>query len=238
MQLLAHMNLYSQYIGSWSYVHPDGREYVAVTTSAGTSIVRLTDPSNPVEVGFIPGPDNGIREVEPYQTYLYVVSRGANPSGIQVISMADPDHPALVNTVSAITGAENVTVDAARGYLYTTETDPSAINRGIHIFSLADPANPVRIGIYEASDVHDITVKGTRGYACSIPDGKVHILDLSNPAIPVEIASFTSALAYTHSAWPTEDDQYLIVTDESIGGPSGGLNGRPSVYDIRNLSQI
>jgi choice-of-anchor B domain-containing protein len=238
MQLLSHLNLYSQYIGCWSYIHSDGREYAAVGTRFGTSIVRLTDPANPVEVGFIPGPEHGIREVETYQTYLYVVARGGTtPAGIQVISMANPDSPVLVNTVTDLDVAENVSIDAARGYLYTTESEPYSIQPALDIYSLANPAAPARIAAYEASDIHDITLKGTRGYACSIPDGRVHILDLTNPAAPSEITSFVSANAYTHSAWPTEDERYLIVDDENL--PFGGApGGAPAVYNIQDLANI
>lgn len=235
ISLLATQNLHAEYTGCWPYIHTDGREYVAVGCRLGTSIVRLTDPANPVEVAFIAGPNDGVREMEQYQTYLYVVARGSNAAGIQVISMADPDHPALVNTVNTITTAENVTIDAARGYLYTTETEPAITNTGLGIFSLADPVNPVEIGTYEPYSVHDITVKGTRGYACAMDQGKVHILDLTNPASPVELASFTSALAFPHTGWPSTDDRYLFVNDENfISDPFG----RVAVYDIQNLNQI
>ena len=230
--LLSTQNPHAEYTGCWPYIHSDGREYVAVGARLGTSIVRLTDPANPVEVAFIPGPSDGVREMEQYQAYLYVVARGPNAAGIQVISMVDPDHPVLANTVNTITTAENVTIDTVRGYLYTTETAPAVMNTGIHIFSLADPVNPVQIGTYEPYTVHDITVKGTRGYACSMGDGKVHILDLTNPATPVEMASFTTALATPHTAWPSTDDHYLFVTDENLG------NGRVSDYNIQNLAQI
>jgi choice-of-anchor B domain-containing protein len=230
--LLAAQNLHAEYTGCWPYIHTDGREYVAVGCRLGTAIVRLTDPANPVEVGFISGPSDGVREMEQYQTYLYVVANGANPAGIQVISMADPDNPVLVNTVNTITLAENVTIDTARGYLYTTETRPFTTNRGLHIFSLADPVNPIQIATYEPYSVHDITVKGTRGYACAMNEGQVHVLDLTNPATPVELASFTSALADPHTAWPSSDDRYLFVDDENLG------SGRVAVYTIQNLNQI
>src|SRR2546426_3586976 len=230
--LLSTQNIRAEYTGCWPYIHTDGREYVALGTRLGTAIVRLTDPSNPVEVGFIPGANDGLREMEQYQTYLYVVANGSNAAGIQVISMANPDSPMLVNTVNTTTLAENVTIDTVRGYLYTTESRPFTAHRGLHIYSLADPVNPVLIATYEPYSVHDITVKGTRGYACDNDLGQVHILDLTNPAAPVELASFPSALVSAHTAWPSTDDRYLFVDDEAV------YNGRVLVYNIQSLSQI
>lgn len=235
--LLANQNLHSQYTGTCAYVHSDGREYAVVGAFEGTSIVRLTDPSNPVEVAFIPGPNAGIREPEQYQNYVYVVGSGATGPGIQVISMADPDNPVLVNTVTTTTHAENVTIDAARGYLYTTGSFPSA-HAGLHIYSLADPVTPVLIGTYDAYQVHDVSVKGTRGYACDQTTSLVHILDLTNPAAPVELASFATPFGTAHTANPTADDRYLIVGDEQFVFFPGDVMGRPLVYDIQNLSKI
>ena len=237
--LLANQNLHSRYSGSTAYVHSDGREYAIVGAGDGTSIVRITDPSNPVEVGFIPGVLAGLREPEQYQSYIYVVELGGNLSGIQVISMADPDHPVLVNTITTTTAAENVTIDTARGYLYTTGSFPHTGGLpGMHIYSLADPANPVLIGTYLPYQIHDLTVKGTRGYACDQTTSIVHILDLTNPATPVELATFTTPFGVAHTANPTADDRYLVVCDEKDVLNPGDVMGRPLVYDIQNLSKI
>lgn len=236
--LLANQDLYSAYSGSTAYVHSDGREYVAVGAREGTSIVRLTDPANPVEVGFIAGPTAGIREPQQYQNYLYVVGSAAGPGpGIQVISMADPDQPVLVNTVLTTQDAENVTIDTARGYLYTSGSTPSSAG-GLHIYSLADPVNPIQIASYDTYQIHDLTVKGTRGYACDQVLNQVHILDLTNPAIPIELAVFTSAFGTAHTAIPTADDRHLIVADENFVFFESDIMGRTLVYDIQNLSRI
>jgi choice-of-anchor B domain-containing protein len=236
--LLAHQNVRPLCNGSTAYVHSDGREYEIMGARDGTSIVRITDPSNPVEVGFIPGTTAGIREPEQYQNYIYVVGAGVLATGIQVISMADPDHPVLVNTVTDTQDAENLTVDTARGYLYTTGSFPYTGHPGLHIYSLADPANPARIGTYEPYQIHDISVQGSRGYACDQTTSLVHVLDLTNPVIPVELATFATPYGLAHTANPTPDGRYLAVTDERDVLNPGGTMGRPLIYDIQNLSKI
>ncbi|HEX3112980.1 MAG TPA: choice-of-anchor B family protein [Candidatus Eisenbacteria bacterium] len=238
ISLLANQNLHSQYTGSCAYVHSDGREYAVVGALQGTSIVRLTDPANPVEVAFIPSSNAGIREPDQYQSYLYVGASGAGPGpGIQIISMADPDNPVLVNTITTTSDMENITIDTARGYLYTSGSSPSA-QGGMHIYSLADPVNPVQVGTYDTYQIHDVTVKGTRGYACDQTTSIVHILDLTNPATPVEVATFTTPFGTAHTAVPTADDHYLIVVDEQFVGFGFTTMGRPLVYDIQNLNKI
>ncbi|HTL99996.1 MAG TPA: choice-of-anchor B family protein [Candidatus Omnitrophota bacterium] len=236
--LLTHLNLYNEYTNSWPYIHTDGREYVAVGTRDGTSIVRLTDPSNPVEVGFIPGIACGTRDVDQYLTYIYVVGRlcGTSSPGIQIISMADPDHPVLVNTAHGfVETSENISIDPVRAILFAAETNElTAPQDGYRILSLADPVNPVGISGSDAYNTHDFTFSGTQGYAAAITDGVMHILDLTAPAVPLELATFATPGGNPHTAWATSDGHYLIVSDENIVEPYGEF----SIFDIRNLAQI
>lgn len=97
--LRSHLDSYATYSACWSYVHHDGREYAILGTTEGTSIVRLTDPANPVEVGFINGPTSDWREAKQYRNWVYVVTEGTGAGrGLQVISMENPDQPDLVKT--------------------------------------------------------------------------------------------------------------------------------------------
>ena len=191
--LLANVDAYSGYSGVWGYVHPDGREYAAIGTKTGTSILSLATPSAPVEVAFIPGASAGTRDIRQYLTYLYIVANfSSGTPGIQVVSMADPDHPALVNTYTATLGtAEYVNVDATRALLFTSESDEFTGAGGVRIFSLADPVNLVQLGSYTPSyRIHDFHGAGNVGYACAIDNGMVDVLDITNPAAPTRIASF------------------------------------------------
>jgi len=215
---------------SWPYIHPDGREYVAVGTRLGTSIVRLTDPSNPVEVAFIPGLSGGAtRDVDQYQTYIYSMTGPFFPNqGIQIIDMADPDHPVLVKTVHGLVEtAENITIDPVRALLYVSKSDFDA---GLRIISLADPLNPVLLSSIPDYEVHDFTYQGTIGYASEFLNDRMHVLDTTNPSAPQEIVNFTTGTG-THSAWPSDDGRYLYASNENLGG------GELVVYDLQNITQ-
>lgn len=54
--LLANLDEYSVYSNIWGYIDPSGNEYALIGHDAGTSIINITDPANPVEVTMIPGP--------------------------------------------------------------------------------------------------------------------------------------------------------------------------------------
>jgi len=239
--LLANVNAYSDNTGVWGYVHTDGREYAVVGTRTGTSILSLAAPTAPVEVAFIPGATAGSRDVRQYQTYLYIVANfiGSGTAGIQVVSMADPDHPALVYTETAtINEAEYVNVDAARALLFASEADEFTGPGGVRIFSLADPVHPALLGSYApAYRIHDFHPNGNVGYGCAIDNGMVDVVDITNPATPTRIASFATPQFHPHSSWTTPDGRYLVVTDEDIAGPSF-LGGHPAVFDVLNPLQV
>ncbi|MGE5179995.1 MAG: choice-of-anchor B family protein [Bacteroidota bacterium] len=215
VQLLAHLNAYTRYSACASYVHPDGREYAVLGTETGTSIVNITNPSSPYEVASIPGLDSFWREMKQYRTWIYVTTEAVG-GGIQIISMADPEHPVLVNTWTGSFNREHtVEVDTTRALLVLNGTRLTNTMAGMHVMSLADPANPVDLGSYNDDYVHDCWVRGTRLYAfCLSSSGAVRVFDFSNPALPVEQASWVDADAHAHSGEPSKDGRYLFVCDE------------------------
>ena len=235
--LLSRMDRYDRYSSCWSYIHHDGREYGIEFATTGASIVRLTDPQNPVEVGFVPLRTSDWHEGRQYRNWFYVSTEIENgiPSGngLEIISMVDPEQPKLVGSFHpGIEWAHTVEIDTARAILYA----PGAPG-GMAIYSLADPENPVQLGLFTTrSDsmsgyIHTIHVRGTRGYASLVTDGLEQILDLTDPAHPTVLASFFTPSRITHSSWTSQDHRYLYVTDETSGP-------HLYVYDIQDLSNI
>ena len=234
--LLSHMDPHPNsgtwpwaYSTAWAYVAPDGREYALLGSISGVSVIRLTDPTHPVEVAFINLRDSGWHESRQYGTRVYIVTEVFNgvpaTEGLEVIDMSDPEHPRKVPYMSTIQWAHSLEVDQARGLLYTNGT-----NRGVVIHSLANPDNPVEVGSLPFY-AHDTHLRGNLAYCSRVEEGLETILDVTNPGAPVTLATFPSALRLTHSAWTTPDGRYLYVTDETKGK---NLN----VYDISNLSSI
>ena len=58
----------------WGYVDELGNEYAIVGTSKGTSILNVTDPTNPTEVFWVPGTESIWRDPSVNGNYAYVTT--------------------------------------------------------------------------------------------------------------------------------------------------------------------
>lgn len=218
VNLLAHLDNYNAYSACCAYVHTDGREYAVLGTDIGTSIVNITNPAASYEVGFIPGLTSVWREMKQYRNWVYI-STEAQGGGIQIVRMADPEHPVLVKTYTTnFNRAHTVTVDTTRGLLILNGTRLDANATGMRILSLADPENPVEIGAYGFDYVHDSWVRGTTLYASCISSANMRVFDFTDPTGPVDIVGWTYPGARTHSAETSKDGRYLYVCDEQNYG--------------------
>ncbi|HRV82354.1 MAG TPA: choice-of-anchor B family protein, partial [Planctomycetota bacterium] len=129
----------------WGYVSGTGREIGIIGTQAGTAFFDLSNPGNPLQIGYVDGPDSLWRDVKVFQTYAYIVSEGG--SGIQVVDLANVDsgQVTLVNTIT--TGGDlashNVAINTDSGYLYRC----GGGSNGLRIYNLnANPAAPSFVG--------------------------------------------------------------------------------------------
>jgi len=78
------------------YVDSLGNEYALVGAQKGMSIVDVTNPSAPVNLVQIPGPDNLWKEIKVRGKYAYVTSEGGQ--GLQIINLSS-----LLNVAGIIT---------------------------------------------------------------------------------------------------------------------------------------
>lgn len=244
VKLLSQKHDYQRYSNIWGYVDSLGNEYAIIGHNAGTSFYNITNPSNPVEVGMIPGPTTQgtiWREIKTYKNYAYVVSEHTSPnslSGVQIMDLSYlPDSIRYVgrylwpgvNSNSA--RAHTVNVDST-GYLYIhggTATAGGAVNGGIRIFSLANPENPLPVSTFDPRYVHDAFIRDTILFASNIYEGgHLDILNISDPSNPQLIHSHIYLNGFSHNSWITEDKNYLVQTDEQ-----NGLTVK--VFDIRVL---
>jgi choice-of-anchor B domain-containing protein len=201
------------YTDIWGYAS-NGREYALLGSTGGTSIIDVTNPSNPVEVAFIPGPlapPYEWRDIKTHLNYAYIVSEGTGQgSGMQIVDLSNlPSSASLVGTYNAtFTSAHNMFI--ADGYAYVVGTSSG----GMHILNLADPTNPVQTAYYSASGyIHDVYVWNDTAYASSNNTyDVVSVLNKSNP----QLISMSAALPgiYAHSGWLTEDKRYFVACEE------------------------
>lgn len=230
----------------WGYVSPSGREYALIGLSMGTGVVEVTDPSAPVIVTVVDGPNSLWRDVKTYQTYAYAVSEGGG--GIQVIDLSNVDggEAMVVNTIltGGIESTHNVAIDETSGYLYRTGGN----SRGLRVYSLANPANPTYVGQWNSRYVHDAQiVTYTSGpyagrqiaFCCAgFNNGwsqtGLTILDVTNKnSMFVRAHLQYSINRYSHQGWLSPDRQYFYLGDEL------DENGtRPSTTYVIDVSDL
>ncbi|MFN0157324.1 MAG: choice-of-anchor B family protein [Bacteroidota bacterium] len=231
----------------WGYTAPNGREYALVgiagsgsgSISGGTSIVDITDHTNPRVVTHIVGPNNTWREMKTYRHYAYVVTDAVSGTGVQIIDLSRlPDTASLVTTFSYANGARNInrsfTITISDGFMYLNGCANWSPG-GILIFDLRnDPLNPQFVGEYQPMYIHDSFVLRDTIYASAIQaGGGLIIADARNKGSIQMIGRIAYPNSGTHNAAVTKDRQYVLTTDER-SHPQ--LNVK--VWDIGNLPSI
>jgi len=232
--LLGHLDQYGGYANIWGYTDGAGNEYALVGVDLGLSVINITDPRNPVEADFVPGPlapPFHWREIKTYRNYAYVVSEGTEPNehaGIQIIDLSTlPDSVRYLGAtlwpgVDATTArAHTVSVDDA-GYLYiqggTATQGFGTMVDGVRIFSLADPTAPTSVGFNGFRYVHDSFIKNDILFNSNIFDGgHVDIFNIVDRADPRFLTSIVYPRGFSHNSGTTEDGNYLFTTDEVEG---------------------
>lgn len=231
--LLSNLHEYTTYSNIWGYAR-DGREYALIGHDAGTSIIDIADPENPVEIVMIPGPTAPgtiWREIKVWNDYAFVVSEHTIPngfSGVQIIDLSLlPATATLVNNYrwpgvdSTNARAHSVSVDDG-GYLYiqggTATLGEGGVQGGIRILDISDPENPVPVSVHPPLYVHDTFIRDTLLFASNIFEGgHMEILSVADRANPVLVHTLTYPNGFSHNSWATEDGNFLLSTDEIVG---------------------
>ena len=222
----------------WGYADEEGNEYALVgvngdgsNNSGGLSVVDVTDPANPVEVFFAPGPPSIWREVKVWGDHAYVTTE-AN-AGLQIVDLSPlPQSTALPVTLFHGDGwntAHSLFIDE-NGRLYLNGANRG--NGGVIMYDLTqNPEAPVEVGTFDLLYCHDSYARGDTLYAAHIYNGLLTVSDVSTPAAPQLLGSITTPSAFTHNVWLDDSGQYAFTTDEME-------NAYVAAYDLSDLSDI
>ncbi|MEZ4650290.1 MAG: choice-of-anchor B family protein, partial [Candidatus Eisenbacteria bacterium] len=226
--LVSHYDMGNTYNDVWGYSAPDGTELAILGTVDGTYFVDVTDPTSPEQVGYVPGSSSTWRDMKTYGHYAYSVNETGG--GIQVIDLADPRQPTLVNSRTAqFDTAHNIFIDEGAGTLWAVGANGGA-GTNVFVYDLtADPSSPGLITSWGDAYLHDIFVRDGLAFGAAIYAGQLWILDVSAlPDIRL-LSQIATPGHFTHNTWLTEDGNYCLTTDEKSGGHIG-------VYDVSDPS--
>lgn len=167
--------------------------------SCGVHILDVSDPENPVEVGYYdPGyyiHDAHIRGDLMYAAAFYEFE-------MDIVDISDKSNPVLIGKI-AYDGKNTHSSSLSEDGKYLIMAD-EADGYPSTIFNVEDPENPVQVAEYSAnleSLVHNPYVRGDFCFVSHNTEG-LRVLDIADPELPVEVGYF-----------------------DTYDGPSGGFKG-------------
>jgi choice-of-anchor B domain-containing protein len=213
-----------------------GNEYALVGGTKGTSVVDLSDPTNPIEIFWEPGIESTWRDLKTVGDYAYVTTEATN--GLLIIDLS----PLPTSTTLPVTyyngptsglwnSAHNLYANED-GYVYIFGADRG--NGGVIILDVAtDPMNPVEVGEFDNWYVHDGYVENDTMYLGHIGDGFFSIVDVTDKANPQLLGTHVTPSTFTHNVW-TRQGGYAFTTDEV----SGAFIGAYDISDPANIVEV
>lgn len=232
-----------KYNGVFGWANPaDGREYAIIGSTAGTYIIEVTDPTQPVMRDFVVGQRDSCiwREVHTYKNYCYIVSDDALPNSFQIIDLSYlPDSVFLVHdSTNIMSRCHTIFVDG--DYLYGgIPKGPFGIS-SLAVFSLKNnPENPFLLKMLEEDypgmqATHDMFVRNDTVYA-SMSNGGYFVFRfdtiLNKFFLLGSLTSYPYS-GYNHSSSVSADGHISVMCDEVPAGL------QVKVLDVSDLSDI
>ena len=218
----------------WGYVDELGNEYAIVGTSKGTSIVDVTNPTNPVEVFWLPGTESIWRDPCVYGDYAYVTTEAED--GLLIIDLTPL--PQSTNLTSSLYTGPAANPWQSAHTCFIDENGVAYIfgaNRGnggaIMLDVQNNPMNPIEVGVFDNWYIHDGFARNDTLYAGHIYDGFFSLVDVSDKVNPILLGTKVTPSSFTHNIWPSDNGKYVYTTDEVSGAFIG-------VYDITDPTNI
>lgn len=232
---LGHLD-YTQTVNDvWGYA-ANNREYALVGTRTGTGIVEVTNPTNPTELFFVPGPISLWRDMKVWQHYAYVTNE--TDTGLHIFDLQNL--PASIDTWNwtgglfqginiPIHSAHNIFIDEnGIGYIFGSNFGIGGV---VMIDIAANPVNPPIVGIYNEAYVHDGYARGDTLWTAEIYAGQFSVIDITDKANPIVMASQTTPSNFAHNCWLSNDGHTLITTDEKSAA-------FVTAYDVSDITDI
>jgi len=239
----------------WGWVHAEsGREFALVAATTGTVFVEITHPYCPEVLGLLrtASGNSTVRDVKVYADHAFVLAEAQN-HGLQVFDLTqllDVAAPPVVFEATAhhdgFGRAHNLAIDTESGFAYGVAI--GACGQGLYIMDISEPTAPTFVGchlppgpsfhdaqclVYEGPDVEhqgrQICVTAD-GYS-----GSISVADVTDKEAIETLAVAPYPMAdYTHQAWFTEDQAYLVSNDE-LDELNQWIPTRTFLWDVSDL---
>lgn len=238
----------------WGWTHgASGREFAIIGLSDGTGFIEVTDPNNPVILGYLAThtSSSSWRDIKTYRDHAFIVSEASN-HGMQVfdltqlLSISSPTTFSNTAHYNGVTSAHNIVINESTGFAYIVGSNggsQSGCSGGLHMVDISNPTSPVFAGCFSSDgythDAQCVTYNGPdAAYVgreicfCYNTDTQT-IVDVTNKSSPIEISRTTySGRGYTHQGWLDESQRYVLINDEY---DEASFNHNTRTYVMDNL---
>jgi uncharacterized protein (TIGR03437 family) len=162
-------------------------KYAYVGVGQRLIVLDVSNPSTPLEVGSSAPFADFVRDIAISGTVAYVATGG---SGLHLLNVSDPIHPAEIGSLQVRGYAEGV---AVLGTTVCLADGPY----GLRVIDVSNPAAPAEIGsAFTRNYAFKVAMDGQYAYVAAAGAGLL-IVDLTNPAKPSEVATLaTPGYAY------------------------------------------
>jgi len=219
-----------------------GEGNIAVQGSYNCNGVFIYDISNPESPSLVswynPGNNQQFLEAIVIGNRGYFGS-GIGGGGVHIVDLTNPASPVLLGVVDSTHGnghnsIHEMLVFDQDGGRYLLENYNSTGTTPLKIINVTNPASPVFKWQFTPTGsgwVHNMVLRGNRIITSQYTGNRLEFYDVSNLATqpPTYITSIIGN-STNHSAWPSEDGNYLYSCRET-------LDGDLRVYDIHDPSQ-
>lgn len=174
--------------------------YVVGGFDGGFRIINVSDPTAPVEVGFVNTADFAM-DVKVVGNYAYV----ADDAGLNVIDVSNPTSPMVVG--KELNYADSVAIQGHYAYVIS--------GGSMKVINIIDPTAPDEVSSFGSPSANDIAVKEKYAYIAALGDG-IRLLNINNPNQPIEVGSFTATYGWASHVAPV-GNHVFYVSESGMG---------------------
>merc|ERR1712018_456352 len=224
---------------SWGWTDPEtGDEIAIIGMEDGTAFVQITDPVNPIVLGFLPQSGYNLviwSDMKVFANHVFIV-RESMGHGMQVMDLTK---------LRAYYGKSSKhAVQLTQDALYSEIT--STHNGGIHAVDINQPTNPTYAGCFDGDGyVHDAQCVIYSGPASRYTGSEIcfnynedtlTIVDVSDKANMKMLSRVGyDGSFYTHQGWLNKDMSHLMLNDELDEQMSGNQHTRTMMWSVEDL---
>lgn len=240
----------------WGWTDPlNGNEIAIVGRTHGTAFVDVTDPENPVHLGFLPSHNNGSdswRDMKVYADHAFIVADGGGNSshGLQVFDLTTLRTVTPGTTLSETNhldgfgAAHNIAINEDSGFAYIVGSNQCS--GGLYMVDVSSPSNPSFAGCFSSDGyTHDVqcvnyngpdTAYSNREICAAYNEDTITLVDVTNKNGPVQISrTGYSGSQYTHQGWFVDNTHSVIVMNDELDESRNGQNTTSYIYDVSDL---